>query len=273
LLGLPVLGVIARTRRSASATTPIVVAEPRAPISEAYRALRTNIDFAGVDKPIGTLLVTSAMPSEGKSTVVVNLSAILAQGQRNVVVVDADLRRPTIHKRLDMTNRSGLSEMFVQMDIRTQGSLRPTAVDALNVVTAGQLPPNPAELLGSRKMLDIVAELGNHADIVVIDSPPVNVVTDAAVLAPRVDAVLLVVRAGTTRLGAAVLAVEQLRRAGANIIGVVVNDVPVGRSGYGYASQGYYKYYGADNEGAGRALLNKLLRRKTKSTSDVTENV
>ena len=271
LVGLPVLGLIARTRRGADASGPIVIAEPRSPLTEAYRALRTNIEFASVDQPIRTILITSPSPDDGKSTVAVNLAAVLAQGQRNVVVVDADLRRPTVHKRLDLTNRSGLSELFVQADARMADALRPTRQDSLQVLAAGLLPPNPAELLGSHKMEEILGEIRAHVDMVVIDTPPVTVVTDAVVLAPRVDGVLLVVRAGATRLGSAQLAVEQLRRVGANIIGIVVNDIPLGRAGYGYAYQGYYKYYREDGEDTRGNIFRRVLRRRSKPAPEVTE--
>ncbi|MDP9314578.1 MAG: polysaccharide biosynthesis tyrosine autokinase [Chloroflexota bacterium] len=241
-LGLPILGLISRIK-GADKTKPIVVAEPRSPVSEAYRALRANIEFSSVDRPVRSLLITSPAPNEGKSTVSVNLGAIMAQAGRQVAVVDADMRRPTVHKRFDMTNRDGLSELFVKPEMFLNGAMRKTAVQGVSVVTAGVLPPNPAELLGSDKMQGILQQLQDRADLVLLDTPPVTAVTDAVVLSPRVDGVILVLRVGQTKLGAAKQAVEQLRRAGARVLGIVLNDVPTGRSRYGYAYQSYYQQY------------------------------
>lgn len=240
-LGLPILGAIARAPESDNGK-PIVVAQPRSPVAEAYRALRTNIDFASVDRPLRSLLVTSSAPAEGKTVVSLNLGAIMAQAGREVAVVDADLRRPMLHRRLELSNRDGLSELFVKPQVHLNGSLRKTSVEGVSVVTAGSIPPNPAELLGSEKMAAILQQVTERADLVVLDTPPVNAVTDAVVLAPRVDGVILVVRVGKTKLGAAKQAAEQLQRAGARILGIVLNDVPTGRSRYGYAYHGYYRY-------------------------------
>lgn len=273
-VALPILGLIARSRQPDKAG-PIVTTEPRSPIAEAYRALRTNIDFTSVDQPLRTLLVTSPSPGDGKSTTTVNLAAVLAQGGRKVTLVDADLRRPTLHQRLELTNRSGLSELFVQPEVQLDGAVRNTLIEDVSIVTAGVLPPNPAELLASQKMIEILNELQKETDVVVVDTPPVTAVTDAAVLAPRVDGVLLVVRVGQTRLSACTRAVEQLRRGGAHVLGMVVNDIPVGRVGYGYAYQGYYKYYQEperSNTESGLSLR-RLFRRKTKKAQEVSKQV
>jgi non-specific protein-tyrosine kinase len=240
-LGLPVLGVISRHQIENGA--PVVKNQPRSPVAEAFRSLRTNIQFASVDKPLRTLLVTSPSPQDGKSTVAVNLGVSLAQSGYKVAVVETDLRRPQVHKRLGLSNRDGISGMFVQSKMVLNGALRETSIDNLFALTSGALPPNPSELLGSEKMYEILNLVGERTDIILLDSPPVMAVTDAAVLAPRVDGVLLVVKPGSTKLAACRQAIEQLQRVGANILGVVLNDVELNRSRYHYYRGYYYTYY------------------------------
>lgn len=240
-LGLPVLGVISRHQIENGA--PVVKNQPRSPVAEAFRSLRTNIQFASVDKPLRTLLVTSPSPQDGKSTVAVNLGVSLAQSGYKVALVETDLRRPQVHKRLGLSNRDGISGMFVQSKIVLNGALRETSIDNLFALTSGALPPNPSELLGSEKMYEILNLVGERADIMLLDSPPVMAVTDAAVLAPRVDGVLLVVKPGSTKLAACRQAIDQLQRVGANILGVVLNDVEMNRSRYHYYRGYYYTYY------------------------------
>jgi non-specific protein-tyrosine kinase len=240
-LNLPVLGVIARHQIENG--SPVVKYQPRSPVSEAFRSLRTNIQFASVDIPLRTLLITSPSPQDGKSTVAVNLGASLAQSGYKVGLVDADLRRPQIHKRLALSNREGISGMFVQDQIVLNGALRETSVENLYALTSGALPPNPAELLGSDKMSEILQKVGEKTDIILLDTPPVMAVTDSAVLAPQVDGVLLVVKPGSTKLAACRQAIDQLQRVGANILGVVLNDVEMNRSRYRYYRGYYYTYY------------------------------
>lgn len=240
ILGLPVLGLIAS--HSIDDGCPIVLAQPRSPVAEAFRSLRTNIQFASVDRSLSTILVTSPSPSEGKSTVAANLGAVLAQGGRRVAVVDADLRCPRVHEKFGLPNRSGMSSLFVRPVEELNGALQNTSFDGLYAITSGELPPNPAELLGSEKMVDILNETRRKVDLVVIDSPPLMAVTDAAVLAPRVDGVLLVIKPGATKLALVRHAVEQLQRVGARLLGVVLNEVELKRSRY-YRYEGYYYAY------------------------------
>jgi succinoglycan biosynthesis transport protein ExoP len=247
-LGLPVLGLIAS--HPSHDNIPIAMHEPRSPVSEAFRSLRTNIQFATVDKPIKTILVTSPSPQEGKSTVATNLAVVLAQGDSRVVLLDTDLRRPMIHKLLNLPNQGGVSGLILQLQvyldgkINLNGGLQQTVVRGLRAMPSGKLPPNPAELLASDKMSKVIQEVRNDSDVVVMDSPPVLAVTDASVLASRVDGVLLVLRPGVTKLAAARGAVEQLKRVGANLLGVVLNNVEFKRSGhYYYHYKGYYYNY------------------------------
>jgi len=248
--GLPVLGLIARYEVPEAG--PITISQPRTSVAEAFRSLRTNIQFASVDKPVRRLLITSPSPSDGKSNVAINLGAVTAQGERRVVIVDADLRRPRLHKLVHLTNRRGLSDLFVQPELVLDGSLQKTEVPNLLALPSGSLPPNPSELLGSEKMQEILKQLSEQSDVIIIDSPPVLAVTDAAVLSLNVDGVLLVVKPGVTKLAACKQAVEQLRRVGANLLGVVLNEVELKRSSYYYYKGYYYAYYESYGESAQR---------------------
>ncbi|HZY42975.1 MAG TPA: CpsD/CapB family tyrosine-protein kinase, partial [Anaerolineae bacterium] len=244
VLKLPVVGLIARmaTGSVKGRADLIAVREPRSPIVEAFRSLRTNIQFAGVDQPIRTLLVSSAGPSEGKSTVAANLAVVMAQAGLKVALVDCDLRRPTVHKKFELPNRAGLTDVLLQDPSQWHGVLQPTGVNNLWVVMSGSLPPNPSELLGSKRMQQFLAHLHKACDMVIIDAPPLLPVTDALVLAPMTDGVVLVIDYGSTRIGEALQGKTQLDQSGARLLGVVMNKIPTGRRGYSY----YYYYYNRD---------------------------
>ena len=253
-LGLPILGLIAH--HGSGDDSLITQLEPRSLVSEAFRTLRTNIQFAqaagaGSEK-LQTLLVTSPSPAEGKSTVAANLAVVLAQSGRRVALLDADLRRPRIHKILNLPNRSGISDLFVRPAADVDGVLAATEIDGLQVLTSGDTPPNPAELLGSSKMVDILAQIGQQVDTIILDTPPVMAVTDSAVLAPNVTGVLLVLKPYVTQMGAARQTVEQMRRAGARLLGVVLNQVDLKNARYNYYYKGYYstsrQYYGKNGK-------------------------
>jgi capsular exopolysaccharide synthesis family protein len=239
-LGLGTMGVIGQMAKGSDEL--ITVSHPLSPVSEAFRVLRTNIRFSGVDKPIRTLLVTSAGPTEGKSTTAANLAVAMAQAGLKVVVLDADLRRPRIHKVFGLHPRGGLTGSLLEG--KMDGRLQPSQVEGLAVLPAGEHPPNPSELLGSRRLRELLDELARNADVVVIDSPPVLPVTDAAVLAREVDGVLLVIDAGETRREVARRAAEGLQQVGAHLIGVVLNKVPTRRGSYYY----YEEYYDDGHE-------------------------
>ncbi|MGB8214212.1 MAG: polysaccharide biosynthesis tyrosine autokinase [Anaerolineales bacterium] len=241
--GIPIMGMIIKYKSSdkTKAESPITVRYPRSPVSEAFRSLRTNLQFASVDVPMHSLLVTSPSPSDGKSTVVANLASVIAQSGRNVVIVDADLRRPRIHKIFQLSNRSGLSDLFIktQQD-NFNGSLKNTEVANLSAITSGSLPPNPSELLSSGRMSEILTQLHDQFNTVILDSPPTLLVTDALVLASRVDGVLLVIKPSVTKWAAFRQAIEQLQQVKANLLGIIVNDVNVNHSRY-YYYRGYYR--------------------------------
>jgi protein-tyrosine kinase len=212
----------------------ITVDEPRSPISEAYRTLRTNLDFAGLDRALKTLAVTSAGVAEGKSTTLANLAVVSAQAGRQIILVDADLRRPMLHQVFGLDNSTGLTTMMMGSDALDAPPLRDTGIEGLSVLTSGPLPPNPAEVIGSRRMEEIIATLAGRADQVLFDTPPVIAVTDAAVLATRVDGVLLVISAGHTRRDYARTAVQRLQQINARVVGAVLTNVQVDASLKGY---------------------------------------
>ncbi len=204
----------------------ITLTSPRSPAAEAYRTLRTNLTFTALDKPIETLVVTSAAPNEGKSIVLANLAITMAQGERRTILVDADLRRPGLHEIFGIANDRGLTTMIVEERALDDPPLIDVGVDNLSLVPSGPLPPNPADILGSRKMEEVIAALKARADVVLFDAPPVVAVTDAAVLGTKVDGLLLVVCAGRTRREHAQRARELLERVHVRVIGAVLNDAP-----------------------------------------------
>jgi capsular exopolysaccharide synthesis family protein len=215
-----------------SSSALVTLRDPSSMAAEAYRTLRTNLQFSSLDKPIHTLLVTSTAPDEGKSTTLANLAVTIAQAEQRVILVDCDLRRPSLHTLFGLPNEQGLTTAILAQG---DGSLplQATSVPGLSVLTSGPLPPRPADLLGSRRMEQLIEQLRNSADMVLFDTPPVVAVTDAAVLATRVDGVLLVLQAGQTRRDRAREARQKLEKVKANIIGVVLNNAKL-EAGYGY---------------------------------------
>jgi non-specific protein-tyrosine kinase len=212
----------------------ITVSEPRSPISEAYRTLRTNLDFASLDQAVKTLVVTSAGVGEGKSTTLANLAVVSAQVGRKVILVDADLRRPMLHQIFGLGNETGLTTAMMDEAAMARPPVQETGVVGLSVLTSGPLPPNPAELMGSRRMEGVIAALAAQADQRFFDTPPVVAVTDAAVLATKVDGVLLVISAGKTRREYARTAVQRLRQINARLVGTVLTNVQLGAGFQGY---------------------------------------
>ena len=247
--GLSTLGAIARLKDIDGTRQLIAWLRTKAPESEAYRTLRTNIQFSSVDKPIRSLLVTSSSPGEGKSTTTANLAVVLAQTGQRVIAVDTDLRRPVLHKVFGVPNNMGLTTALLGGDTAPiESYLQPTEIDSLSVLTSGPIPPNPSELLGSNRMGHLVERLTEAADIVIFDSPPVLAVTDAAVMGRQVDGVLLVADAGHTREHALAGATAELQKTGTNLLGVALNRLDTRRGGYQY----YYYYYYSEDAGGGR---------------------
>lgn len=236
--GLGTLGVLEVLPKTNISEMLIVAREPRSPAAEAYRRVRTNVQFADVDRRSRTLLVTSAQPNEGKTTVAANLAIALAQSGKRVILVDCDMRRPTLHDLFELPTRHGLTDIIIRGRCDTR-YISGTLVPNLRVLSAGRIPPNPAELLGSERMQTVVAWLQTLADYVVFDTPPVLAVTDAVVLAQAVDTTLMVVNATNTRYPVFMEAVERLTAVQTTIAGVVLNKVDPKQGGSYYAN--YYQ--------------------------------
>jgi non-specific protein-tyrosine kinase len=212
----------------------ITLTAPRSPAAEAYRTLRTNLYFSSLDQVLETLVVTSAAPGDGKSTTLSNLAVTMAQGERPTILVDADLRQPSLHTLFGVSNSEGLTTMAVDKGALSEPPLVDSGVDNLWLLPSGPLPPNPAEILGSRRMEEIINALKSRADMLLFDAPPVIAVTDAAVLGNKVDGVLLVVKASKTRREHALRAKELLERVNVRIVGAVLNNAPPDQSLGGY---------------------------------------
>jgi capsular exopolysaccharide synthesis family protein len=213
--------------------------DPRSAASEAYRTLRTNIQFAGLDEPCRCVVVTSATAGEGKTTSVANFGVVSAQAGSRVCLVDSDLRRPTLHRIFGFDNTQGLTTALIEGQTLAAVA-RPTRVPNLSLVTSGPLPPNPAELAGSKRMHELLQGAAAAFDLVLCDSPPVIAVADGVALAAQCDGVILIVRAGAVSHEVIRRAADQIESVKGKILGVLLNDVNLNRHGYHYS---YYRYY------------------------------
>jgi tyrosine-protein kinase Etk/Wzc len=253
-LGIPVLGIIPRLRRLAEAEEkekeggspggkPLVVAlDPIDPAAEAYRNLRMNLMFMSTaDDPIRTVLFTSPGPNEGKSTTALNFSVMLAQQGQRVLLLDADLRRPSLHRSLDILREPGLTNLLVG-DADLREAIRPNVLPNLDFLPSGPFPPNPSELLNSKAMERLLEALEGKYGHIVLDSPPVLAVTDSSVLGAHSDGVVMVLRSGETEQKAAERSVDQLRRIGVRVFGAVLNEVAASTPEESYYLQYYYSY-------------------------------
>lgn len=211
------------------------------PATEAYRVIRTSIQFAQAGKELKTLAVTSCTPNEGKSMTVANLAVVLTQAGKSVLLLDCDMRNPTVHKNFGLSNKLGLSSC-ISMDTPLSAAVQATKVDNLYALTSGVIPPNPSELLGSEQMKNVLQRAKEQYDYVLIDTPPVMPVTDALIVSRFVDGMILVIASAEIKVEMARDVKNQLVNAGANILGVVLNKVRSEHHGYGY---GYYYYYGS----------------------------
>ena len=263
--GLGVIGIVQRVSGNGKrGTTGIfTLGQPKSLVAEAYRTLRTNLQFSSLDTPLRSLVVTSAVATEGKTTTAANLAVVMAQAGNRIVLVDGDLRRPSAHKLFGLSNATGLTTALVEDPEALNGYLQDSGIANLRVLTAGPIPPNPQELLGSQRMEELLHRLEQEADIVVLDTPPTLVVSDANVLAARASGVLMVVNTGKTRRAAVRQAVDGLRKVGANVLGCVLNMVSTrgARSSYYYSSYYYSHYYG-DGERGRQGLVDRLRRPK-----------
>ena len=244
LIGLPTLGTVFKMGRDDSGQSELyrlaTLVYPRSAAAEAYRTLRTNVEFTAIDEPIRTLLITSAIPGEGKTVTAANLAIAFALSGRRVLLVDADLRRPGLHRIFDLPNTRGLTTLL-QSDAVTLESLASNNLhERLRVLTSGPLPPNPAEIAGSDRMRRVFEKMQATADLVIVDSPPLQAVTDAAVLSSFMDGTILVVDTSKTHRSTIVQAREALVKANARVIGVVLNRLANRRYANDHPYSGYY---------------------------------
>lgn len=209
----------------------IAHSNPKLPISEQYRLIRTNILFSAVDKKLKTIMITSPEPAEGKSTTAVNLAIVLAQQGKSVLLVDTDLRKPSIHYAFHISNQYGLTSVLTKR-ITINIAVSETYVPHLHVLTSGPIPPNPSELLNSKAMETLIQELQDQFEYVVFDTPPVLAVTDAQVLANKCDGVVIVVASGKTQKETALKAKELLERTKSSLLGVIINGIESSNSEY-----------------------------------------
>jgi capsular exopolysaccharide synthesis family protein len=222
----------------------ITYEDPKSPISESYRSLRTNITYSSADKKIKSILVTSPQPGEGKSTTVANLAIAFAQLRKRTLLIDADLRKPVQHNVFGHNRGPGLTEYITGEVDNFESIVHPTKIDNLYLVTAGSLPPNPSELLGSDRMSDLVDKLESQWDIILFDSPPIVAVTDASMISGEIDALILVVKAGSTDRSAVDRALDTISNVKSPLIGAILNganpETLAGKYSYYYS---YYNYY------------------------------
>lgn len=209
--------------------------QPKSVEAESYRILRTNIMYSSFDKEIKRILVTSSEPGEGKSTTSGNLALAFAQDEKKVILIDCDLRKPSLHKKFRISNNRGLSDVIIDRDKLNKCIQKRT--EYLDILTAGKIPPNPSEMLGSQAMSSLLDELSNVYDVIILDSPPVLAVTDAQILSTKVDGTVLVVRAEKTKKDTVTAAKGVLDKVNANILGTVLN-------GGDKNKDNYYYYYG-----------------------------
>lgn len=261
ILKLPVIGYIGDMRNMKNGFEELhVMHSPRSPLSEAFRSLRTNLEFANVDSALTRILVTSPAPGEGKTTVSTNLAAIIAQSGKRVLLIDADLRKPRLHSIFGISNRVGLTTLF-RSQVPLRSVIHPVeGAEGLFVLTSGKLPPNPSELLASAKMDQILDEADHEVDVIILDSPP-SLVADFQVLAAKVDGVFLVLQPGHTHADIALSTLERLHRVNAKILGIVLNKIPNGIHDHYYPykyDQDYYQQNEDSSVQAERPPVNVL---------------
>jgi capsular exopolysaccharide synthesis family protein len=270
-LGIPTLATIPSMQmRSADNHEVHSIIRPASPFAEAHRTLRTNIQFSSLDKVVDSLLVTSAHAQEGKTTVVANLGVVMAQAGLKVLLVDADLRRGTLHEVFDMPNENGLTQCLLEETFPGESDIRETNIPGLYLLPSGPPPPTPSELLISERMKELTNHLRDLADVVLFDSPPILAVTDAAVLATRVDGTLLVVQSGQTPKEDARKALRSLQSVGARVLGTVLTRCHSGNGGYYYgradADQSLLRRVLSSESFPGRVFISSLMtKRRDKS--------
>lgn len=214
----------------------ISIKNPKSPIAEAYRGIRTSIEFSNLDKNLQVITVTSSMQNEGKSTVLANLAVSFANLDKKVLIMEGDLRNPSVHRMFNISNIKGLTDILLQNKVFAD-CVHCTDVKNLHVLTCGAIPPNPSEMLSSKKIRDFIESLREYYDYIFIDASPIGIVTDAGIISTYTDGCIFVVGAGDADIEMAKVSKERLEKVGANILGVVLNKFE--SSG----ASGYYNYY------------------------------
>ena len=214
---------------------------PKSPISEAYRSIRTNIEFSNIDKEIKTIVVTSSQQNEGKSTVIANLAVSFAgMENKKILILEGDLRNPTVHRLFNISNTHGITDILTGQKSFDE-CVHKTEIEGLEVLTCGKMPPNPAEMLASNKMKALIESLKDYYDYIFIDSPPIGIITDAGIISTYADGTILVVASKEVDIEMAQISKDRLEKVNANILGVILNKFEEANGAYGY----YNYYYGA----------------------------
>lgn len=236
-----------KNRKLNQGSSLITVTKPNDIVSEQFKTIRTNIKFSMIDQSFKSIMVTSSGENEGKSTISANLASVIADTGQRVLLIDADLRKPTIHRTFNISSRIGLTSILTENDLDLMDTVQYSKEANVYLLPAGIVPPNPSELLASKRMVEVLNELEVNFDIIIIDTPPIMAVTDAQIVSNLVDGVVLVVREDVSERNAVKKSVELLNVAGANILGAVYNaaDTHKGRNYYGYS---YKSEYGDQEE-------------------------
>lgn len=213
-----------------------VINDQKSPITEAYRKIAANIQFANIDGNIKTIMVTSSTENEGKSTTISNLATVMADLNKNILLIDFDFRKPSIHKQFGISNRNGITDLLINKD--NYKSYINNVYPKLDVMTTGRLPSNPSEILNSNSVKDLLNELSSYYDYIFLDTPPIILVSDPITIASYSDAVILTVEFSKTEKELAKKSIDSLKRVNANIIGTILNKVPVTKH-----NKYYYSYY------------------------------
>jgi len=227
-----------KNKREAESSGMIVADNPFSIVSEQFRTIRTNIQFSMIDKQLQTLSITSATPSSGKTTIASNLAGAFAAEDTKVLLVDADMRKPSIHKIFGVKNLQGLTSILTDRNLRLSDVTRRSYVDNLDFITCGLIPPNPSELMGSKRMTELIDQMKENYDLVIFDNPPLLAVTDAQIMATKVDGTIVVVPKGEVTKDELDKAADLLDNVQANVLGTVLNKVEVDAD--------TYYYYGAE---------------------------
>ncbi|MEY8292040.1 CpsD/CapB family tyrosine-protein kinase [Carnobacteriaceae bacterium 52-44] len=227
-----------KNEREAESSGMIVADNPFSIVSEQFRTIRTNIQFSMIDKQLQTLSITSATPSSGKTIIASNLAGAFAAEDTKVLLVDADMRKPSIHKIFGVKNLQGLTSILTDRNLRLSDVTRRSYVDNLDFITCGLIPPNPSELMGSKRMTELIDQMKENYDLVIFDNPPLLAVTDAQIMATKVDGTIVVVPKGEVTKDELDKAADLLDNVQANVLGTVLNKVEVDAD--------TYYYYGAE---------------------------